>query len=82
MALERYCNLSLTMSISCIRYKLQYVNVMLIEVLWINNDYPWEATVKGTVLFFLADTIGTNEIGGFKLGLTRSFRKCQQCSFK
>lgn len=44
MALERYCNLSLMMLISCIRYKLQYVNVMLIEVIGSNNDYPWEAT--------------------------------------
>ena len=28
-----------------------------------------QQTVKGTVLFFLADTIGAHEIGGFKLGL-------------
>ena len=32
--------------------------------------------LKKTVLFFLADTV---EIGGFKLGLSRSFRKCRQC---
>ena len=38
-----------------------------------------EQMVKGTVLFFLADTIGAHEIGGFKLGLSRSFRKCRHC---
>ena len=32
-----------------------------------------QQTVKGTVLFFLDDTIGAHEIGGFKLGLSRSF---------
>ena len=35
--------------------------------------------LKRTVLFFLADTVGAHEIGGFKLGLSRSFRKCRQC---
>ena len=35
--------------------------------------------VKGTVLFFLADTVAAHEIGGFKLGLSRSFRKCRHC---
>ena len=29
-----------------------------------------QQTVKGTVLFFLADTIRAHEIGGFKLGLS------------
>ena len=38
-----------------------------------------QQTVKGTVLFFLADTIGAHEIGGFKLGLSRSFRKYWHC---
>lgn len=35
--------------------------------------------VKGSVLFFLADTVAAHEIGGFKLGFSRSFRKCCHC---
>lgn len=38
-----------------------------------------ERTVKGTVLFFLADTPAAHSIGGFKSGVGFALRKCRQC---
>ena len=35
--------------------------------------------VKGTVLFFLADTPAAHSIGGFKSGVGLALRKCRQC---
>lgn len=35
--------------------------------------------IKGTVLYFLADTLAAHSIGGFKGGLSRALRKCRCC---
>ena len=35
--------------------------------------------VRGTVVMMLADTLAAHEIGGFKVCVSFSFRKCQMC---
>ena len=35
--------------------------------------------VKGGVLFVLADTLAAHDIGGFKVGVGFSLRKCRMC---
>lgn len=34
---------------------------------------------KGSLLLFLADTLAAHQIGGFKIGVGFSFRKCRNC---
>lgn len=36
-------------------------------------------TVRGAVLFALADTLAAHSIGGFKIGVGFSLRKCRMC---
>lgn len=38
-----------------------------------------EAIIRGGVLFALADTLAAHSIGGFKVGVGFSFRKCRMC---
>ena len=38
-----------------------------------------QKTVKGAVLFALADTLAAQSIGGFKVGVGSSLRKCRMC---
>ena len=38
-----------------------------------------QKTVKGAVLFALADTLAAHSIGGFKVGVGFSLRKCRMC---
>ena len=35
--------------------------------------------MKGTVLVLLADTLAAHQLGGFKIGVGFSLRKCQKC---
>lgn len=35
--------------------------------------------VRGGVLFLLADTLAAHSIGGFKVGVGFSLRKCRMC---
>ena len=35
--------------------------------------------VKGAVLFALADTLALHSMGGFKIGVGFSLRKCRMC---
>ena len=35
--------------------------------------------VRGTVVMMLADTLAAHEIGGFKVGVSFSLRKCRMC---
>ena len=35
--------------------------------------------VKGGVLFVLADTLAAHSLGGFKVGVGFSLRKCRMC---
>lgn len=35
--------------------------------------------VRGSVLFALADTLAANSMGGFKIGVGFSLRKCRVC---
>lgn len=35
--------------------------------------------VRGTVVTMLADTLAAHEIGGFKVGVSFSLRKCRMC---
>ena len=35
--------------------------------------------VRGTVLAVLADTLAAHQLGGFKVGVGFSLRKCRQC---
>ena len=35
--------------------------------------------VKGSLLLFLADTLAAHQLGGFKVGVGFSFRKCRNC---
>ena len=35
--------------------------------------------VRGTVLVLLADTLAAHQLGGFKIGVGFSLRKCRQC---
>ena len=35
--------------------------------------------VYGTVLVLLADTLAAHQLGGFKVGVGFSLRKCRQC---
>lgn len=35
--------------------------------------------VKGAVLFALADTLAAHSMGGFKIGVGFSLRKCRMC---
>ena len=35
--------------------------------------------IQGTVLLFLADTLGAHQIGGFKSGIGFALRKCRDC---
>lgn len=35
--------------------------------------------VKGAVLFALADTLASHSMGGFKVGVGFSLRKCRMC---
>jgi len=34
---------------------------------------------KGTLQLFLADTVAAHQIGGFKVGVGLSLRKCRHC---
>jgi len=45
-------------------------------LLTINNK---EVLVKGAVLAMLADTQAAHSIGGFKIGVRFSLRKCRNC---
>ena len=38
-----------------------------------------QKTVKGAVLFALADTLAAHSMGGFKVGVGFSLRKCRMC---
>lgn len=38
-----------------------------------------ERIVRGNILFALADTLAAHSIGGFKVGVGFSLRKCRQC---
>lgn len=38
-----------------------------------------EMRVYGTVLVLLADTLAAHQLGGFKIGVGFSLRKCRQC---
>ena len=38
-----------------------------------------EKLVRGGVLFALADTLAAHSIGGFKVGVGFSLRKCRMC---
>lgn len=38
-----------------------------------------EKIVKGTVLFALADNLAAHSMGGFKVGVGFSLRKCRMC---
>ena len=38
-----------------------------------------EKLVKGGVLFVLADTLAAHQLGGFKVGVGFSLRKCRMC---
>ena len=38
-----------------------------------------EEVVRGTVLFTLADTLAAHSIGGYKVGVGLSLRKCRMC---
>lgn len=38
-----------------------------------------QKTVKGAVLFALADTLDAQSMGGFKVGVGFSFCKCRMC---
>lgn len=38
-----------------------------------------ETRIYGTVLFLLADTLAAHQLGGFKVGVGFSLRKCRQC---
>lgn len=38
-----------------------------------------DTVVKGGVLFALADTLAAHSIGGFKMGVGFSLRKCRMC---
>lgn len=45
-----------------------------------NNVYLWDETCsEGAVLFALADTLAAHSIGGFKVGVWFSLRKCRMC---
>ena len=35
--------------------------------------------VRGTVLAVLADTLAAHQLGGYKVGVGFSLRKCRQC---
>lgn len=35
--------------------------------------------VRGTVLLSLADTLAAHQLGGFKVGVGFSLRKCREC---
>ena len=35
--------------------------------------------VRGTVVVVLADTLAAHQLGGFKIGVGFSLRKCRQC---
>ena len=35
--------------------------------------------MRGTVLAVLADTLAAHQLGGFKVGVGFSLRKCRQC---
>ena len=35
--------------------------------------------IKGAVLFALADTLAAHSLGGFKVGVGFSLRKCRMC---
>lgn len=38
-----------------------------------------EKLMKGGVLFVLADTLAAHQLGGFKVGVGFSLRKCRMC---
>ena len=38
-----------------------------------------DTRVYGTVLVLLADTLAAHQLGGFKVGVGFSLRKCRQC---
>lgn len=38
-----------------------------------------ERSVRGAVLFALADTLAAHELGGFKVGVGFAIRKCRMC---
>lgn len=38
-----------------------------------------QKTVKGAVLFALADTLAAHSMGGFKVGVGFSLHKCRMC---
>ena len=38
-----------------------------------------EMRIYGTVLVLLADTLAAHQLGGFKVGVGFSLRKCRQC---
>lgn len=38
-----------------------------------------EMRIYGTVLVLLADTLAAHQLGGFKVGVGLSLRKCRQC---
>ena len=43
-------------------------------------EVNWEVScVRGTVLVLLADTLTAHQLGGLKIGVGFSLRKCRQC---
>ena len=45
-------------------------------VMEVNGDV---SCVRGTVIVLLADTLAAHQLGGFKIGVGFSLRKCRQC---
>jgi len=54
----------------------EYILILQGCLLTINNE---EIVVKGAVLSMLADTQAAHSIGGFKIGVGFSLRKCRNC---
>ena len=42
-------------------------------------DGDTEIVVRATLLFALADTVAAHQLGGFKVGVGVSLRKCRDC---
>lgn len=38
-----------------------------------------QVTVRGTLSAVIADNLGSHQIGGFKIGFSKGFRKCRFC---
>lgn len=58
-------------------------NIILLKLLKVNGFVSAvngeTIHTKGSLLLFLADTLAAHQIGGFKIGVGFSFRKCRNC---